>query len=69
LNELLARIIEAHGGMDRWKGYEKVEATIVSGGGFFGLKGTPQDSALVLCFCIWSNGNDIDILDPGTSSW
>ena len=37
--------IEAHGGMDRWKGYEKVEATIVSGGGFFSLKGTPQDSA------------------------
>ena len=45
MNELLARIIEAHGGMDRWKGYEKVEATIVSGGGFFSLKGTPQDSA------------------------
>jgi hypothetical protein len=45
LNELLARIIEAHGGMDRWKGYEKVEATIVSGGGFYSLKGTPQDSA------------------------
>ena len=31
MNELLARIIEAHGGMDRWKGYEKVEVTIVSG--------------------------------------
>jgi hypothetical protein len=31
--------------MDRWKGYEKVEATIVSGGGFFSLKGTPQDPA------------------------
>jgi hypothetical protein len=45
LNELLARIIEAHGGMDRWNGYEKVEVTIVSGGGFFSLKGRPQDSA------------------------
>src|SRR5262244_2355908 len=45
MNELPARIIEAHGGMDRWKGYEKVEATIVSGGGFYSLKGTPQDSA------------------------
>src|SRR5215510_13439535 len=45
LNDLLARIIEAHGGMDRWKGYEKIEATIVSGGGFYSLKGTPQDSA------------------------
>jgi hypothetical protein len=45
LNELLSRIIEAHGGMDRWTSYEKVEATIVSGGGFFSLKGKPQDSA------------------------
>jgi hypothetical protein len=44
LNDLLARIIEAHGGMDRWKSYEKVEATIVSVGGFFSLKGKPQDS-------------------------
>jgi len=30
--------------MDRCKSYEKVEATIVSGGGFFSLKGKPQDS-------------------------
>jgi hypothetical protein len=37
LNELLARIIDAHGGMDRWNSCEKVEATIVSGGGFFPL--------------------------------
>jgi hypothetical protein len=43
MNELLARIIDAHGGMDRWDRYEKVEATIVSGGGFFPLKGVVQD--------------------------
>ena len=30
--------------MDRWKSFEKIEATIVSGGGFFSLKGKPQDS-------------------------
>jgi hypothetical protein len=30
--------------MDRWNGYKKVNATIVSGGGFFSLKGVPQDS-------------------------
>jgi len=45
MNELLARIIDAHGGMERWNGYEKVEATIVSGGGFFALKGMRQDSS------------------------
>src|SRR5215471_14757184 len=44
MNELLARIIDAHGGMDRWNRYKKVEATIVSGGGLFRLKGIPQDS-------------------------
>jgi hypothetical protein len=38
MNELLARIIDAHGGIDRWNQYERVEATIVSGGGFFLLK-------------------------------
>jgi hypothetical protein len=43
MNELLARIIDAHGGIDRWNQYEKVEATIVAGGGFFRLKGFPQD--------------------------
>ena len=44
MNELLARITDAHGGIDRWNQYERVEATIVSGGGFFRLKGVPQDS-------------------------
>jgi hypothetical protein len=43
VNQLLAKIIDAHGGLDRWNSHEKVEATIVSGGGFFSLKGTPQD--------------------------
>lgn len=44
MNELLARILDAHGGVDRWARYDKVEATIVSGGGLFALKGVPQDS-------------------------
>ena len=44
MNELLARVIDAHGGIDCWSRFEKVEATIVSGGGLFRLKGVPQDS-------------------------
>jgi hypothetical protein len=44
MNELLAKILDVHGGMDRWSGYNKVEVTIVSGGGLFALKGAPQDS-------------------------
>src|ERR1043166_5368777 len=43
MNQLLAKILEAHGGVDRWREYQKVEASIVSGGGLFPLKGIPQD--------------------------
>ena len=45
MNELLAKILDAHGGIDRWNAYQKVEATIVSGGGLFLLKGVRQDSS------------------------
>lgn len=43
MNDLLAKIVHAHGGMERWQRYEQVQATIVSGGGLFRLKGMPQD--------------------------
>jgi hypothetical protein len=41
--ELLEEVLRAHGGLDRWNGLEKVQATIVTGGQLFGMKGTPQD--------------------------
>jgi hypothetical protein len=41
--DLLANVIDAHGGFDRWARYERVDATIVTGGGFFPLKGLLQD--------------------------
>jgi len=44
MNGFLDDVIDAHGGMDRWKSHEKVEATIVSGGGFFPLKGLLPDA-------------------------
>jgi hypothetical protein len=34
VNQLLLEIIDALGGIGRWDDYEKVETTIVSGGGF-----------------------------------
>jgi hypothetical protein len=46
MNELLAQILDAHGGMDLWRGLKRVDATIVTGGGFFALKGVLQDPAL-----------------------
>lgn len=44
MNALLGKILDAHGGVDRWKRYIEVKASIVSGGGLFALKGLPQDS-------------------------
>jgi hypothetical protein len=44
MNALLGKVLNAHGGIDRWEHYTKVEASIVSGGGLFALKGLPQDS-------------------------
>jgi hypothetical protein len=41
--DLLAKVIDTHGGLDRWDRYKKVDATIVTGGGFFPLKGLLQD--------------------------
>jgi hypothetical protein len=43
MNELLAKVIDAHGGLERWRSVQKVEASIVTGGGFFPLKGLIQD--------------------------
>ena len=44
MHALLANILDAHGGLDRWKAYARVEATMVSGGGFLPLKGVPQEA-------------------------
>jgi hypothetical protein len=43
MTELLATIIEAHGGLDRWAGFSKVEATIVTDGALWGMKNLWQD--------------------------
>lgn len=44
MNDLLTEVLRAHGGLDQWNAYRSVQATIVSGGGFFPLKGVPQDA-------------------------
>ncbi len=44
MQQFLMNILDAHGGLDRWHRYQRVDATIVSGGGFFPLKGVLQDS-------------------------
>jgi hypothetical protein len=43
MSQLLAEVVDAHGGIDRWNRYTDVRASIVSAGGFFALKGLVQD--------------------------
>lgn len=42
-NDLLARAIDAHGGLDRWSKFNRVTATVVGGGGLWPMKGLAQD--------------------------
>ena len=44
MNELLSDIVRAHGGFSRWRALARAEATIVTGGGLWALKGLAQDS-------------------------
>lgn len=41
---LLQLVLDAHGGLDRWRQFNRVEASITSGGGLWGMKGMKQDS-------------------------
>jgi hypothetical protein len=43
MNKLLASAVEAHGGVDRWQKLNRVDATIVTGGAFWGMKNLTQD--------------------------
>lgn len=42
-SNLLNSVLDAHGGLDRWRSFSAVEATIVTGGKLWGIKGQPQD--------------------------
>jgi hypothetical protein len=43
MNNLLAKVIGAHGGLDRWNKFSSATATIVTGGGLWAMKGLVQD--------------------------
>jgi hypothetical protein len=41
--DLLSAVVAAHGGLDRWDRLASVEATVVTGGDLWAIKGQPQD--------------------------
>ena len=40
---LLDAVLDAHGGLDKWRQFSEVQATIVTGGQLWAIKGQPQD--------------------------
>src|SRR5262249_60467503 len=40
---LLNAVLDAHGGLERWREFTLAEATIVSAGKLWAIKGQPQD--------------------------
>jgi hypothetical protein len=40
---LLADVLRTHGGVDRWRAFSRLEAAIVTGAGFWAMKGLVQD--------------------------
>src|SRR5262249_55765812 len=44
MGDLLASVIKAHGGLERWNAFEKVSTTIVSGGELWATKGIKGDT-------------------------
>ncbi|MGW8466639.1 hypothetical protein [Pseudomonas sp. CLCA07] len=44
-HELLDRVLTAHGGVERWNSFGKVDTTLVTGGALWAMKGLTQDSA------------------------
>jgi hypothetical protein len=43
VTDLLGAVLDAHGGLDHWRRFRRVDATIVTGGELWGIKGQPQD--------------------------
>jgi hypothetical protein len=44
MHPLLSEALDAHGGLDRWRRFFSLSATIITGGEFWGMKGIDQDS-------------------------
>src|SRR5687767_5275666 len=44
MTPLVAEVLEAHGGLERWRKFTTLSATIVTGGEFWSFKGVVQDA-------------------------
>jgi hypothetical protein len=49
MTDLLDSVLQAHGGLERWKTFREVKGTFVSGGGLFPMKGIEVDPNPLEC--------------------
>jgi len=68
MNELLEKVIEVHGGLDRWNAFSKVDATIVTDGAFWGMKNLTQDQD-PRQMTVWLHEERSSVTPFGESGW
>jgi hypothetical protein len=68
MNDLLAQVIAAHGGLDRWNTFTKVAATVVAGGGLLPMKGL-DDPPIARERRVWLHEEVSSISPFGQSDW
>lgn len=65
---LLDDVLRTHGGLDRWKSLSRIDATIVTGGGFWAMKGLVQD-ATPRQMTVWLHEERSSVTRFGNPDW
>src|SRR5258706_1562789 len=68
MNALLKDVLDAHGGLDRWRALKQVRATIVTGGKFWGMKGLVQDPE-PRQMTVWLHEQRASVFPFGAADW
>jgi hypothetical protein len=68
MNDLLAKVIEVHGGLDRWNGFSKVQAMIVTDGALWGMKNLKQNQD-PRQMTVWLHEERSSVMPFGDPNW
>jgi hypothetical protein len=68
VDDLLSKVIKAHGGPERWDRFGALEATIVADGAFWGVRDLTQDRELRRVK-VWSHGERSTFQPFGGPDW
>lgn len=65
---ILVDIFDAHGGLDRWREFSRIEASIVTQGALWGIKGLVQDAA-PRRMTVWLHEERASVTPFGAADW